>query len=72
MPFIDNVITELGKFAWFTALDLQSSFQYIQRALKDMKKITLIIKTGLYDWTVVPFGLKNAMSTFTKTMSKKI
>ncbi len=39
-------------------------------ALEDMKKTTLIIKTGLYDWTVMPFGLKNATNTFTRTMSK--
>jgi len=37
-------------------------------ALKDMKKTTLVTKTRLYDWTVMPFGLKNA-TTFTRTMS---
>jgi len=35
---------------------------------KDMKKTTLITKTRLYDWTVMPFGLKNATNIFTKTM----
>jgi uncharacterized protein YehS (DUF1456 family) len=40
-------------------------------AFEDMKKTTLIIKIGLYDWTVMLFGLKNATSTFTRTMSKK-
>jgi len=38
-------------------------------APEDVRKTALVTKTGLYDWTVMPFGLKNAISTFTKTMS---
>jgi hypothetical protein len=34
-----------------------------------MKKTALVTKTGLYDWTVMPFDLKNATNTFTRTMS---
>jgi len=68
MPLVDNVISQLGKSTWFTALDLQSGFWQIRMASKDMKKTTLVTKTGLYDWTVMPFGLKNATSTFTRTM----
>ncbi len=35
-----------------------------------MRKTALITKSGLYDWTVMPFGLKNTTSTFTRTMSE--
>jgi hypothetical protein len=39
-------------------------------APKDMGKTALITKSGLYDWTIMPFGLKNATSTFTRTMTE--
>jgi hypothetical protein len=38
-------------------------------AFEDVKKTALVTKTGLYDWMVMPFGLKNVTSTFTRTMS---
>jgi hypothetical protein len=69
MPLVDDVISQLGKSAWFIALDLQSGFWQIRMAPEDKKKTALITKTRLYDCTVMPFGLKNATSTFTRTMS---
>jgi len=68
MPLVDDVISQLGKSAWFTALDLQSGFWQIRMVPENMKKTTLVTKTGLYDWTIMPFGLKNATCTFTRTM----
>ncbi len=68
MPLVDNVISQLGKSAWISALDLQSGFWQIRMAPEDVRKTALVTKTGLYDWTVMPFGLKNATSTFTRTM----
>jgi hypothetical protein len=70
MPLVDDVISQLGRSARFTALDSQSGFWQIKMAPKDMRKTALITKSGLYDWTVMPFGLKNATSTFTRTMTE--
>ncbi len=70
MPLVEDVIDQLGKSSWFTALDLQSGFWQIRMDLEDSKKTVLITKTRLYDWTIMSFGLKNATSTFTRTMSE--
>ncbi len=49
MPLVDNVISQLGKSASFTTLDLQSGFWQIRMAPEVVRKMALITKTGLYD-----------------------
>jgi hypothetical protein len=39
-------------------------------APEDVNKTALVTKAGLYDWTVMPFGLKNTTSTFSRTMAE--
>jgi hypothetical protein len=39
-------------------------------ALKDICKSALIIKSCLFDWIVMPFGMKNATNIFFKSMTK--
>ncbi len=56
MPLVDDVINQLGKSSLFTTLDLHFSFWQIQMVPEDMKKTTLIMKIGLYNWKVMPFG----------------
>jgi hypothetical protein len=70
MPLVEDVISQLGKSAWFITLDLQLGFWQIRMVPEDMGKIALITKSGLFEWTVMPFGLKNATNTFTRTMTE--
>lgn len=69
MPLINDVLDQLGKFAWFATLDLQFGFQQIPIAPKNIKKIVVITNSAMYDWSVMPFGLKNAINIFSQTMA---
>jgi len=40
-------------------------------APKDIKKIVVITNSALCDWSVMPFGLENAINIFSQTMAKK-
>ncbi len=35
---------------------------------EDVWKIVVITKSGLFEWNVMPFGLKNTTSMFSRTM----
>jgi hypothetical protein len=48
----------------------KSRFWKIQMALEDICKSTLITKFGSFDWTIMPFGMKNATRTFFETMKE--
>jgi hypothetical protein len=39
-------------------------------SLDDVKKTTIITKSGLYDWNVMLFRMKNATRMFSKTMAE--
>jgi hypothetical protein len=41
-------------------------------ALEDVRKLTLIIMVKMFDYILMPFGMKNATKTFTKTMTKDL
>jgi len=58
--YVEDILIQLGKSQWFFALDLQLGFWQIKMALEDMCKSRLITKFGLFDWTIMPFGMKNA------------
>jgi hypothetical protein len=38
-------------------------------APNDVKKTIVITKSSLYEWNAMSFGLKNATSTFSKSMA---
>ncbi len=57
---------QLGKSTTFSPLDVQSNFWQIRMALEEVKKTTVITKNVLFEWLVMPFGLKSAIGTFSR------
>jgi hypothetical protein len=51
-------------------LDAYSGFHQIQMSREDRKHTAFIIVDGLYFYVVMPYGLKNALPTFVRAMSK--
>ena len=49
---------------------MKSGFWQIQVAKKDRYKTAFVVPFGHYEWNVMPFGLKNALSEFQNMMNE--
>ncbi len=60
MPIHEELFDNIGDSNIFTIVDLRQGFNQIVLATKDYKKTTFHGNNKLWEWLVMPFGLKNA------------
>lgn len=68
IPNIVEILDKLGKCNYFSVIDLVSGFHQIEVHPDDIKKTAFAVNHGKYEFTKMPFGLKNAPSTFQRVM----
>ncbi len=70
MSILEELFDSIGDSNIFTIVDLRQGFNQIVLTAKDRKKTTFHGSNKLWEWLVMPFGLKNAPVFFQQIMDQ--
>jgi len=69
LPRADEQLKSVRGAKWFTKLDLFSGYNQLRVAERDIEKTAFKYRFGHFEYTVTPFGLCNAASSFQALMN---
>uniref|UniRef100_A0A669FBS4 Gypsy retrotransposon integrase-like protein 1 n=1 Tax=Oreochromis niloticus TaxID=8128 RepID=A0A669FBS4_ORENI len=70
MPRIDDLIERLGKAKYLTTIDLSKGYWQVPLTKQSQELTAFRTPWGLFEFTVLPFGLHGAPATFQRLMDK--
>lgn len=69
LPYIEDVLDRLGKSSIFSTMDVASGFWQVPMHPASIEKTAFCTRDGLWEWLVMPMGLRNAPRTFQRLMA---
>lgn len=72
IPRLDRIVERVAAASYITTLDLTKGYWQIPLADEAIEKSAFISAKGLFEFTVMPFGMKTAPATFQRMMNEVI
>jgi hypothetical protein len=72
MPLINDPLEDLDKVLWYCSLDMASGFWVVSMTERARKISAFITPLGLFEWTRMPFGFKNAPQIYQRLIDNAL